>query len=283
MILWVTDLHLNFIKSNNIKQWIENIDQKYNPESMIITGDISDGLNIIDNLYKLAKNFGKPIYFVLGNHDFYHSSFLDINKKINSLVKNVSNLFWLDKKSFTKDDFSIVGSTGWYDAKSGNTNTQIELNDFRLIRELIPGSYSRDFLIKSIREISANYNKKLLKTLKEVTKSDSSTIIIATHVAPYVEAAVHEGRSSDSEWAPWFVNTGLGDILDDCALTNSSKRFIVLCGHSHSPGIYHRSDNLIVYTGKSLYRYPDISGTINLEDRIIYCFDKNKNMVTEKI
>ena len=41
---------------------------------MVITGDIAESDSLGTSLMVMDALVGRPIYFVLGNHDFYHGS-----------------------------------------------------------------------------------------------------------------------------------------------------------------------------------------------------------------
>jgi predicted phosphodiesterase len=79
---------------------------------------------------------------------------------------------------------------------------------------------------------------------------------------------------------PWFGSASTGQVLDRYANNNKDKKIIVLCGHTHSPGIYVR-DNVTVYTGGAEYGNPQIAGEI-YEDKII-AFDSQKKKVENKL
>jgi predicted phosphohydrolase len=277
-LLWATDLHLNFLKQiksynkQSVVEFAKYISIEHpNANAWILTGDISDGLNIIDQLNYLSIGFQKPIYFVLGNHDFFHSSFNKINNEIRQLCKSNSNLINLNNKIIDYNkDIVIIGTDGWYDARIGNTNSRVDLNDFYIIEELFPGKNYRDLLISIIRNKCDDYNNQLKLTLAKAYNTNKSTIIIATHVAPYVESAIYNGQPSDREWAPWFVNVNLGLFLEDEADNHPNINFVVLCGHSHSAMIYNHRNNLTVYTGPAKYGYPDIAGYIENNNIIAY-------------
>ena len=53
----------------------------------------------------------------------------------------------------------------------------------------------------------------------------------------------------------------MGDVLEKVAEEYPKTNFIVLCGHTHSPGICKVHENLIVWTGISDYGRPQISKT----------------------
>jgi hypothetical protein len=104
-------------------------------------------------------------------------------------------------------------------------------------------------------------------------------MLIATHVSPYPESSWHEGRRSDRDWMPWFCSHATGEVIDKYAENHPTKKFVVLVGHGHSPGIYERRDNLVVYTGGAKYYFPELAGTIDVDAGIIQCVDSSGNKV----
>jgi len=269
-LLWCTDLHLNFLRyADGPLEFAKSLDQ--DADGLIITGDISDGFGLEIHLRQLAEGFPKPIYFVLGNHDFYYSSFGVIDQMVIDLTKEVDNLFCLNHGSHKIDDAYIVGVGGWYDAYHGDQNSKVQLADWELIKELRAGKNNRRILLSLIRDRAALEADILDAQLKEGCNL-SDNIIVCTHVPPYSEAAWHEGKPSDRIWVPWFSSGSLGRVLDNNARINPTKTFLVLTGHSHSPGIYCR-DNVTVYTGGAKYGFPDLNGVLNLSDRNIVAAD----------
>lgn len=282
MIIWSTDLHLNFLKTyNSAKYFAEYVSKEYpDAKSWIITGDISEANTLHGHLQELAEGFKKPIYFVLGNHDFYGSSWERVEKQLHSLVINTPNLFWLDQGPILSNRFSITGTTGWYDATFGNSNSSVELNDFELISELKQASFYRYSLLEVIKNKSKTYARALNDQLKKACK-ESDLIIVATHVAPYAQASWFEGKMSNSSWLPWFTSGATGEVLDIYAKQFEEKTFIVLCGHNHSSGIYSRFNNLTVYTGGASYYKPDVCGQIDPYKRIVTANDLNNKKVIQ--
>jgi Icc-related predicted phosphoesterase len=139
------------------------------------------------------------------------------------------------------------------------------MSDFELIEDLRPGRDYRDYLIKLVRDKANQEAATLDYNLSLACKGPDNVIIVVTHVPPYPEASWHEGRMSDSSWLPWFTSLATGKVLDTYAQEYPNKKFIVLTGHSHSPGIVKKYDNLIVYTGRAIYGAPDLAGIIDEE------------------
>lgn len=68
---WMTDIHLNFLAMPQIDAWLEIIGGD-NPDILVITGDIGEAHTVADYLIRMVKRLDIPIYFVLGNHDYYN-------------------------------------------------------------------------------------------------------------------------------------------------------------------------------------------------------------------
>jgi Icc-related predicted phosphoesterase len=99
----------------------------------------------------------------------------------------------------------------------------------------------------------------LLKALRQY-----QTTIIATHVPPYEGAAWHKGAPSSPDYQPLFSSPTLGKMIKSAAVGCPEKSVLVLCGHTHSPGIY-RDGNILVLTAAARYGFPEISKTIHLD------------------
>ena len=271
-ILWGTDWHLNFLsKEDGAFQFAKCLTEE-NPDAdgLIITGDISSGEVFEEHLTQLSKGFPKNIFFILGNHDYYNSSFKEIDELVTGLTKKYDNLHWLNAGSYCYKNISIVGVCGWYDLRYGNTQTEVMLNDFRLIEDLWAGLNMRDLAIEMSRKQAAKEADRLDELLfQEICDVDSDVVLIATHVSPYVESCWHDGEPSNRNWLPWFTSRATGDVIDKYAENHPEKKFIVLCGHSHSPGIYERRDNLVVYTGGARYYLPELAGKIDVDNKKI--------------
>lgn len=278
-LVWGTDWHLDFLKSpyaaKNFAAYL--MTENPNAQGLVITGDISNGKKLEGHLRELAIGWTKPIYFVLGNHSYYDSSFSDIDSMVKKLTKEVDNLHWLNEGVVKLDGHVLVGVGGWYDAYHGNSRSQVGLADWSEIKDLWPGLNNNDLLIRLIRDRAgqeADTLARLMKTACEGTED----IIVATHVAPYAEAAWHMGKLSDRDWVPWFSSASTGAVIDQFADQYPDKNFIVLCGHGHSPGIYKRR-NITVYTGGARYGTPDIAGKLDLQNKKIRTRDSSGKKV----
>lgn len=278
MLLWTTDSHLNFLRRDDGAFLFAQCLAEENPDAdgLIITGDISSGEVLEKHLTQLSQGFLKPIFFVLGNHDYYESSFQKTDDLVTGLTKKFENLHWLNQGSHICKGISIVGVCGWYDLRHGNTRTHVRIHDFTAIEDLWAGRSFLDLAIELSRKRAVKEAERLDELLfEEVCNVDSDVVLIATHVSPYPESCWHEGRRSDRDWMPWFSSHATGEVIDKYAENHPAKKFVVLCGHGHSPGIYERRDNLVVYTGAAKYYFPELAGKIDTEAGQIEVLDSS--------
>src|SRR5690242_1441897 len=120
-IIWVTDLHLNFVGRDTVEELCRII-RSQDADAVLITGDIATSSDLCPYLSFLAKYIQRKIYFVLGNHDYYHSSIKSINAQVANVVKENKHLVWLSKSGVIKltYDTCIIGHEGLADGCLGD-------------------------------------------------------------------------------------------------------------------------------------------------------------------
>ena len=72
-IAWLTDIHLNYIPSANRESFYANLATE-RLDALLIGGDIGEADSVAPFLSEIETALQIPIFFVLGNHDFYHGS-----------------------------------------------------------------------------------------------------------------------------------------------------------------------------------------------------------------
>src|SRR4029077_20044583 len=115
--LWLTDLHLWSWDRYKLLGTI--LDQK--PKGVFLTGDISNSSQtLIWDLDFLGSKVGRPIYFVLGNHDLHFSSIEKTHVQIRELCKKHKNLIWMDEAGIIplNEEVCCIGNMGWYSASA---------------------------------------------------------------------------------------------------------------------------------------------------------------------
>ncbi len=255
---WLTDIHLNFLSEEGIQLFLTNFVSP-SIDGWLISGDIGEATNVVPFLERIASATEKPVYFVLGNHDFYRGSILQTVSDVKELTNRKPELVWLTKADVQvlAPGLALVGDDGWGDGRLGRPyETPVRLNDFVLIEEL--SGLSREKLVMKLNRLGDESAARLTPKLLAAAKNNDQVIVV-THVPPFGGSAWHEGRPSDDDWAPWFSCKAIGDTLLDCAITNPTVDFLVVCGHTHGEGEYSPRSNLKVMTGAAEYGKPRIS------------------------
>lgn len=256
-LAWCTDLHLDHAKHR--RGVIEGLadDLIKDSDSCVITGDIASQTEA-DLLGALAFMYGKPIYFVLGNHDFWGGSFEEGERFTRQLCAAHSNLTWLTESDPVEiaTGVQLVGVDGWYDAHAGNwKSSSFEMVDWRAIRDFRPFR-SGPRLVGYCRARAQYYAHKATVKLSRTT---ASRVFFATHVPPFEQSAMHEGKPSSDDALPWYTSCCLGDALSEFAEKRPEISLTTLCGHVHSSSEYQPSANHTVLCGAAEYGSPTIA------------------------
>ena len=69
-LAWLTDLHLNFVTPGHVDRLCRAV-REAGADAVLLGGDIGEAPDVVEHLEGLDARLGLPIYFVLGNHDFY--------------------------------------------------------------------------------------------------------------------------------------------------------------------------------------------------------------------
>jgi|GEM_PF-68697 len=172
-VQYCSDLHLEFWENRNFL--------KANPivpsaDILILAGDVM----LFSEMYRhkdffdfLSKSF-KTVYWIPGNHEYYHSSMDGRTGTFREQIRN--NVFLLNDSVEIIDDVRFVFSTLFsYIGKEVEHEIWHSLNDFRLIKvgkkKLTPEGYNK---------LHLEAKEFLTKTLR--TKFDGKTVVITHHV-----------------------------------------------------------------------------------------------------
>lgn len=260
-IAWCTDLHLNFKQGN--KDFFDTI-LRVGCDALFITGDIAEASDISSYIMDMASLFNVPLYFVLGNHDYYGGSMAQVRSEMVNLTEEYEHAFWLPQVGVVEltPQVAVVGVDGWYDGRYGMAETpKLVMNDWRIIEELRAFYMNHEMLLDEIRKI-AEAEAELANAYLREAAGKYNTVYFLTHVPPWVEAAWHQHDFSDEVWRPWFTSKAVGDVLEDVAAEFPLTNFEVLAGHSHSSGELLVSSNLRCRTGRAEYGKPSIADMI---------------------
>lgn len=267
-IAHLTDIHMNFPSAYRLSLFFEHcrdMVKEYDIDCFVLTGDISEA-PVVDKHIEMLRDFlERPCYFVCGNHDFYHGSISDVRKRLTDAFNTPSNstCIYLSATDYVSinQTTAIVGHDGWYDGVYADWHkSKLNMNDYHIIQELAPLYHMQ--LFAKIQELSKEGADHVSVNAAKAIADGHTNIIIATHVPPFAENSVYNGKISDNDWLPHFSSGFMGRAILDLANNNPKVKFTVLCGHSHgeaqhSPKI--ANNNVISFTGKAEYGAPQIS------------------------
>ena len=251
-LLWLNDIHLNFLLGDSVAQFLQRI-VELDPEGLLIGGDIGESDTAAGYLERIAETLNRPIYFILGNHDYYRGSFAGVNGQIEALCRRVANLHWLTGEPIVRltDRTALIGYETWCDGRCGDyANSRLVLSDFRLIEEF--NGLDRDGRLAMLNRLGDRSAEHFIRVLPAALEQ-AERVIALVHAPPFPQAALHEGRMPGPHWLAYLVCQAVGDVLLDIMRRNPGKELLVLCGHTHGTGEVRILDNLRLLTGRARY------------------------------
>jgi len=263
-LAWLTDIHLNFVTGEQVERLCDEI-LATGAEGVLISGDIAESRDLSAHLEGLAGRLGLPVYFVLGNHDYYHSGIAEVRGRTAALCRRVPNLHWLNEAGVVPlaAGTALVGHDGWSDARIGNyDDSPLILNDYRLIRELADLSRpDRRAALERFGDEAAGH----LRAVLPEALGRYPRVLVVTHVPPFREACPHPGRFAWDDWLPHFTCRATGEALTEAAANFPDGEITVLCGHVHGDSDVRIMPNLRVLTGGAEYRNPVVQRIMTVE------------------
>src|SRR3954462_5685103 len=114
-LAWLTDIHLNFVPPAGLDAFFETLVAP-SPDTVVISGDIGEAPDVAWRLRDFAIRVSCPIYFVLGNHDFYRGSFAGVREKIQATCTSIPSPKYrstADGVVQLTDRTGLLGHDGW--------------------------------------------------------------------------------------------------------------------------------------------------------------------------
>jgi Icc protein len=254
-LAWATDIHLDFVSAAQRHALAVRLAAD-GPDGVVLSGDLSSAPTLVEHLEELAAVLARPIYFVLGNHDYYGGSIGAVRATARALTASSPWLRWLPACGVVDlgDGWSLVGHDGWGDGRAGDPlGSRVMLNDWRAIRELsgLPRA-ARIEALQALGDEAAAY----LRDVIAAALAARPKLLVVTHVPPFADACWHEGQRSADDWLPWFTCVAAGDVLHAALAARPDARALVVCGHTHGGGTVDILSNLRVLTGGADYGTP---------------------------
>jgi predicted MPP superfamily phosphohydrolase len=254
-LAWMTDVHLNFLEPEEREAFLRDVAAR--PcDAVLVTGDLAEAPSLEAHLAAMERALARPIYFVLGNHDFYRGSIRDVRARMRALGAGSRYVRYLPDAGVVElgADTALIGVDGWGDGRLGNAaRSPVLLNDFVHIKEL--AFLPTDERLARLAALGDEARDQL-RALLPAALARHKRVVLATHVPPFREACWHEGRISDDDWLPYFTCAAVGEYLREAMAARPDRAVLVLCGHTHGGGEAQLLPNLRVLTGGAEYGSP---------------------------
>jgi Icc protein len=275
---WASDIHLDTCQGGEeqIVKFAESLIAR-SPAGIFLTGDISLAQRLVYHLSILERVAQIPIYFVLGNHDYYGGDVAGVR----STMKDLSNISQYLKYMQTmpyialSPTTALIGHDGWYDAFNGDwQGSNFMMTDWYAIHDFVPHSgglpgmqskmgFNRGSIVGQARKLAHEGVTHMHAGIKSATRYYKN-IIILTHFPPFAESHVFNGKIGDPNAQPWYTSKMCGDMLLDAAKAYPHVNFTVLCGHTHGKSDKSYAPNLRVHVAAAEYGSPCLQEYIEI-------------------
>jgi predicted MPP superfamily phosphohydrolase len=262
---WCTDVHLNFLRPHVLHAFYDAVKAEQ-PDVVLLTGDMGESGSVARFVEEIAEAARCPVYFVLGNHDYYRSGIRRVREQVQGAARRA---VWLPGAEPVRlnERVVLIGVDGWGDARCGDLESEVMLSDWQLIEDFHQAR-TRELLIETLQRLGANEAHTLSAMLARAPPAEQ--LLVLTHVPPFPEACWYDGKMSDPEWLPWFTCVATGEVLRRYAREHPGTRITVLCGHTHGQGVFEAAPNLEVRTGGWApgiegYGHPIVQATLVLD------------------
>ncbi len=268
-LIWLTDIHLNFLRFEDRKHFYQEIIDA-SVDGLLISGDIAEAPSVSDHLKEMANIIQKPIYFVLGNHDFYHGKVASVRQEMRELMQHEPLLYWLPASGVQNlgNQTLLLGEDCWADGRYGNyENSPVVLNDSRLIIDFVQNSFFGELsLLEKMQQLADQDAENLkIKLLDAIKNFNPKKIIILTHIPLFQEVCMYRGEKTNDDFLPFYSSQISGEVIMHFVEGNPDIEFLVLSGHTHGKAFWHPCDNLTVKVGAAEYTNPEIQEVITIE------------------
>lgn len=273
-LAWATDLHLDHTttKPRIFDAFCKSVvDAK--ADALVITGDIAEAHDFAAWLRKIKAAIDIQLFFVLGNHDRWGSSFEKADAEAWELTassQDKTSIDWLTMYQPVRltDTVALVGHDGWYDCNGLAAPVRTLMNDWTQIEEfrtpaLPPGGWAMPridiaHICRTSFAIAKKAGKELQDNCVEAFKAGYGTVVVATHVPPFPETSfltysLKKRAPSPPETLPLYSSEAIGCRLRAVAEAWPDREMIVLSGHAHCQVTMQVAPNISARVGFGQY------------------------------
>src|SRR5262249_35847749 len=178
------------------------------PPGIFITGDISNAQRLVYHLSVIERVAQRPVYFVLGNHDYYNGEIEPVRKSMRELTNLSQFLKYLPLSPYVAltPSTALVGHDCWYDAQLGDPlHSRFLMNDWVMTKDFVQHSGGYKFLSKmhDIRDrasLISQFQKLAHEGVQHIHNGIKAAaryhknIVIMAHYPPFPESHLYNGK-----------------------------------------------------------------------------------------
>jgi predicted phosphodiesterase len=198
---------------------------------LVLAGDISpepEAVLLLITEY-LAQSDKARVIFVLGNHDYFHSTISEIESLYSSV--SIPRCHILQNDSIVIDGIRFYGTTLWSDLRDTNMALiQYLMGDYHWINNFTPQMSTKIFL----------KNRELLNNVLD--ESAEPVVVITHHLPSY--------QSVDKKYHGQPTNPAFASHLDHLVI----KAKLWMHGHTHTTTDYKIKDTRVVCNPRGHYK-----------------------------
>ena len=190
---WTTDPHLNFLTPDALDAFIASVASEA-VDGLFLTGDIAEADSVIPILDALDQGTPFPLYFVLGNHDYYGSSIAAVRQRVARWSQQLADVYWMPHAGVISlsERTALVGHGGWGDGRVGDfLSSTVRLNDYVHIEDL--ADCDNEDRLRRLHRLGTEAARHLETSLRLALESHHSVVVL-THVPPYLESCWYQGE-----------------------------------------------------------------------------------------
>jgi predicted phosphohydrolase len=204
-------------------------------DAVLVTGDFATAATLPRWLRAYRRMADRPLYFILGNHDFWGGSVAEVREEVRRLSAGAEGIVYLTAADpvTLAAGVALVGHDGWYDARAGRWEApRFRMQDWEQVADFPPAA-GHEGIVAVARALADAAEADLVPKV-EAAARDHTTVLVATHVPPWPLPSGSR-RHPDGDWiAPWYVAQQLGGALERVAAAHTGVSFRVMAGHAHA-------------------------------------------------
>ncbi len=185
-IQYASDLHLEFPQNT---KFIQAKPLQTKGDILLLTGDIVPFALMHEHtdFFNYVSDHFKMVYWIPGNHEYYHSDIADRCGTLNEQIKN--NVFLVNNISVVHEDVKFIFSTLWSKISPVNQWTiEQSLNDFHVIK------YKGNRF--SVAQFNQFHHESLEFIQQELSGEKVNKTVVVTHHAPTFKNYPEKYKSS---------------------------------------------------------------------------------------